>query len=66
MAMTFVCSSCDEPQEEVVARFCKPCGRSYIAGYDCPCGHSDVDPPGKEWGHHPHESDSAPSAPEQP
>lgn len=54
--MNFVCERCDEGASEVVARFCKECKRSYIAGYICdPCDYEDIDPPGQEWGHKPHE-----------
>lgn len=51
MSMAFVCERCDESAEEVVMRFCRACKKSVIAGYSCACGHEDIDPPGKEWGH---------------
>lgn len=64
-SVTFECAVCETPAGEVVMRFCAPCKRSYLAGYVCledDCGHEDIDPPGKEWGHDAHASgDSGPS-----
>jgi hypothetical protein len=61
VSLAFVCAVCDQPAGEINMRFCKPCGRSYIAGYSCECGHADIDEPGEEMGHEPHAATGEPS-----